>query len=247
LLFETIADFTELITHTKLDSNEVSRTLALCAFKELDPRMVLLAELNAEGCVEFSGWFGISDIDQKSWKKIPITIKLPVTEAILENKFVWITSKNRDWLQEYPDMKHYEDMPMDWATIIVLPVYRNLLVDGAILLFSHSELKSSAELESYLRVIRHIVSYARHPRGDELSAQPVIHELDSSTEGLTLRQLAICQLIAEGYKNKEIASNVGYSESTIKQETIRIFKNLGVKNREQASLLFSNRIIPQSI
>lgn len=57
----------------------------------------------------------------------------------------------------------------------------------------------------------------------------------SSPEELTARQRTILQLIAEGKTNAEIAKELILSESSIRQETVRIYKSLGVGTRGEAS------------
>lgn len=54
-------------------------------------------------------------------------------------------------------------------------------------------------------------------------------------ESLTDRQLIVLRLIAEGKTNAEIAQDLILSESTIRQETVRIYKALGVSARSDAS------------
>jgi len=49
---------------------------------------------------------------------------------------------------------------------------------------------------------------------------------------LTERQELILQLIKEGKRNHEIADRLGYSESLIRQETMVIYKKLGVSGRK---------------
>lgn len=56
-----------------------------------------------------------------------------------------------------------------------------------------------------------------------------------SPETLTARQLQVLSHIYDGETNSEIAHKMLLSESSIKQETVRIFKALGVANRKQAA------------
>lgn len=49
---------------------------------------------------------------------------------------------------------------------------------------------------------------------------------------LTSRQNTILQGIKHGDTNSTIALDIGYSESLIRQETIDIFKKLGVSGRK---------------
>lgn len=58
--------------------------------------------------------------------------------------------------------------------------------------------------------------------------------LDFRPEDLTSRQLTILGHIDDGLVNLEIARILMLSESTIRQETVRIYKSLGVANRQEA-------------
>ena len=53
---------------------------------------------------------------------------------------------------------------------------------------------------------------------------------------LTPRQLDVLAYLAQGQSNREIATELGLSESTVKVHVNRILKTLQVKNRSQAAL-----------
>jgi DNA-binding CsgD family transcriptional regulator len=53
-------------------------------------------------------------------------------------------------------------------------------------------------------------------------------------EELSTRQLEILELIGDGLNNAEIAARVLVSESTVRQETIKVYRILGVANRHEA-------------
>ncbi len=78
--------------------------------------------------------------------------------------------------------------------------------------------------------------------------QPVSHALPgagSSTPNgtepdvalLTLRQLEVLSRVCQGKTNKQIATELGLSEKTVKAHVTAIFKVLGVVNRTQAVLV----------
>jgi DNA-binding CsgD family transcriptional regulator len=58
---------------------------------------------------------------------------------------------------------------------------------------------------------------------------------DANPEQLTERQLKILDLISRGMTNAQIAQQLILSESSIRQETVRIYRALGVDSREEAS------------
>lgn len=56
----------------------------------------------------------------------------------------------------------------------------------------------------------------------------------SNPESLTERQLTVLRLMAEGKTNAQIAQELILSESTIRQETVKIYRALGVHARSEA-------------
>ena len=58
---------------------------------------------------------------------------------------------------------------------------------------------------------------------------------------LTDRQEVILKLISEGRTNGDIADVLGYSESLIRQETIRIYAHLGCSGRAEAASIYKER------
>ena len=55
-----------------------------------------------------------------------------------------------------------------------------------------------------------------------------------SVEDITPRQIKILEFAAQGMTNAEIGTQVLLSESTVRQETIKIYRSLGVANRQEA-------------
>ena len=58
--------------------------------------------------------------------------------------------------------------------------------------------------------------------------------------GLTIKELAILQLIAEGKSNKEIAAENFVEISTVKTHINNIYAKLGISNRKGAVALFKS-------
>jgi DNA-binding CsgD family transcriptional regulator len=61
-----------------------------------------------------------------------------------------------------------------------------------------------------------------------------VGQAPASPEDLSARQLTILSHIQNGLVNLEIAKELMLSESTIRQETVRIYRALGVGNRHEA-------------
>jgi len=69
--------------------------------------------------------------------------------------------------------------------------------------------------------------------GPDENGNNTTHAAESTD--LTPRQSTILQLIAQGMKNREIAFTIGFSESTVRLDTIEIYRKLGVQGRHEAA------------
>jgi two-component system response regulator DevR len=67
-------------------------------------------------------------------------------------------------------------------------------------------------------------------------ASPAV--LDSRFSKLTAKEKSILEGVSLGQLNKEIASNFGVSEKTIRNQLTVIYEKLGVKTRAEAAILF---------
>lgn len=65
------------------------------------------------------------------------------------------------------------------------------------------------------------------------SASSVGHSNDED-DLLTARQKIILLLLGKGLTNTQVAFQIGYSESTVRHETMTIFRKLGVSGRKEA-------------
>jgi DNA-binding NarL/FixJ family response regulator len=86
------------------------------------------------------------------------------------------------------------------------------------------------------------------PLALQSSGPPVSHALPGASADpvapgepdvalLTLRQLEVLSRVCQGKTNKQIATELGLSEKTVKAHVTAIFKVLGVVNRTQAVLV----------
>lgn len=59
--------------------------------------------------------------------------------------------------------------------------------------------------------------------------------------GLSLREMEVLNLMAEGKNNKDISSNLGISKRTVEKHIERVYKKLGVESRTAAVIFFLNK------
>ena len=87
----------------------------------------------------------------------------------------------------------------------------------------------SASLALYL-------SFLTHPVGIGMgSINMPIDSHDAGNAHLSQRQILILRGMVEGKTNHELATELGFSVSTIRHETMRIYQALGVSDRKEAA------------
>jgi DNA-binding NarL/FixJ family response regulator len=72
------------------------------------------------------------------------------------------------------------------------------------------------------------------------SAWP-LHGVDGEDDALTPRRIDILRLMSVGLSNKAIAQRIGYSESTVRHESMAIYRILDVPDRRTACLVARTR------
>lgn len=97
------------------------------------------------------------------------------------------------------------------------------------------KLDQLAKFQTYFDCIRSVLSMYLN-----LQVKKFVDEFELTNQ-LTPRQVTILKLIHDGYNNRQIASELSYSISLIRQETMRIYAKLGVNGRNELKAL-ANKI-----
>ncbi len=117
---------------------------------------------------------------------------------------------------------------------------------GVVLLRFDADILDLEDLDDLLVVLRDVVSLHTRTAWQEPLPAPVSRHLlgtdvvDGDT-ALTQRRLDVLRLMSTGLSNRAIAQRIGYSESTVRHETMAIYRILGVGDRHTASLVGRTR------
>lgn len=120
--------------------------------------------------------------------------------------------------------------------LIVVPLIRGNAPIGAVaLVLEPSVVQNPIDVE-VLKILDKISGYWLGTVNENAEANPILKP-SQRPEGfaLTSRQIQIIQFMSEGLVNAQIAPKLLVSESTVRQETVRIYRELGVANRQEAA------------
>jgi DNA-binding CsgD family transcriptional regulator len=117
--------------------------------------------------------------------------------------------------------------------LILLPLLRGRLAAG-ILVIRYRQLPEIDQAEPVWSVISSVGGYFLATQGLDSNRSETAG--NPSPQDLSARQLEILRLMSAGLNNNQISQRVLVSASTVRQETIRIYRALQVPNRHEASL-----------
>ena len=225
-----IAGLASFVAEGERTAEELAKFLVLRTFRELSPKAIYISELSSDGCLVPIASFGIDKLRITQWGKFHLSFHLTITECARQGETIIIRSPD-DLFTRYPLAKEIEDIHTDWKTSIVF----SILPLGVCLLMLDDQPSDSEDELLFLEAVGAILVL-------QLSRIPIYKSLkvNSANNGagtlhieLTERQKVIHELMFKGFTNAQIAVEVGYSESLVRQETIHIFRVLGVSGRKE--------------
>ena len=197
-------------------ADEISRALVLDHLASLGACCARIGILNPDDSLTFAGEYGFED--GRKGKTFP-------------------ASEWRAWNHDAADIALGKN-PDHWSEDKKLLMFQ-LRHRGAIQ--GHLVIRFSNPVIDITRVEEVVLDYAvplslylslNHEgrRSESLSTRD-----DTGSEQLTPRQLSILRGMVEGKTNHELATELGFSVSTIRHETMRIYQALSVSDRKEAA------------
>lgn len=228
MFYKEIADIAGQLNRESLDINQVLE--AFCMRKFGDPRFLasFFLAIEQDGKLTVKGFFGASPqeigiVDGA----ISIFEDHPASESIRQDSIIC-----RNLL--LPESSSIKPVVIAW------PVESNARILGSIVSITDSQCVVIEENMEFLEALASLINgtLARtlernNPRSNSRSAHKPAH-----AETLSERQEVILKLIAEGRTNGDIAEILGYSESLIRQETIKIYSILNCNGRHEAAQMY---------
>ena len=227
--------------------DEVAQQLVLNLLRSHQAKSAVISLFGVDGALHAVGAFGIPAASLDVFTSMSLWDASPMADCIRENdtimlgtadevdaRYPWLGTRGRpsEALAAAPLALMNQQVGAVQVTFAQPPDESTLYADLAGL---------TAVLALYLSLIR----------GNGPAHRPAVHEVDGAGEHraqleqsgpvLTLRQEEILRLMAGGLTNPQIAKHIGFSESTVRQETMAIYRELGVSGRRAAIRLAAAR------
>ncbi|MEY3636492.1 MAG: hypothetical protein RL147_921 [Actinomycetota bacterium] len=206
-------------------ADEIARALVTDYLKDLGVTCIRFGRTNSDDSAVVLGQFGYSNADEWRNKIIPSAewraFDLPEIDIITgRNKNSWAPQSN---------------------LCVVTLRDRGVMQGHVVIEFAHPISDSQKQLtleaiEDYCVPIALFMSFQnRTPSGQGSGLSLVNDSRDAGAGQLSARQLSILRGMVEGKTNHELATEMGFSVSTIRHETMRIYQALAVSDRKEAA------------
>lgn len=173
--------------------------------------------------------------------------RLPSVDAMLTGKPVIL--KNRTEIERYGDYLSAWVSYVPWLnSLMAFPLINDDMIVGSVVWgFDENrevlgwELKLFSALSMILQSMVPIqitnLDYDKQISRSQEETTPVAEKSSilETKYRMSLRQVEIARMIADGASNREIAHALFFSESMARYETVKIYERLQVKNRAQAA------------
>lgn len=206
-------------------ASDFCRFLTVVAFREFGAKSALLVRVEADSKLRTVGHYGLPRPDAGGFMQNTPQIR-EMKRAITHNRVI--------------EVENLQDIGQGDDGFIAIPFSSRGDLLGSIGITFRGKIEASdipdAELE-LLRLLAELIAVNSLPRmrAEGLLAKLYFDEEDPSRfSSITHRQLRVLDEIAVGKTNSQIAKELNVSESTIKQESVRIFRILGVNSRQRA-------------
>jgi DNA-binding CsgD family transcriptional regulator len=130
------------------------------------------------------------------------------------------------------------------GNIICAPLADDGIPHAVLIVVTKNQLEKNPVLVAFISSLAEILALRIHSKVslvDYQRSRNQNYSIFRSTESLTDRQILILKLISDGMTNQVISDSLGYSESTIRQETIKIYSKLNCKGRTEASKIYAEQ------
>lgn len=245
-LLDGLSGFATFLSSRDHSLQNILDHLVRVVFMPLEIDSIALFQENNQSEYSVTGSSGISRLAEAELAPTyTFEDKFPVSEALRYGKIIWL-SESKTALALYPILKNFP-LVIGEKTLITVPIFRFSTPVAVFSITSRKHEESTSENLAFLSAISTVFSmyYYRNvlsspDESDDKDKKSQLTSSDSSKLPLELteRQLVILRLISEERTNQGISQFLGYSESTVRQEVMRIFAKIGCSHRSEAAAIY---------
>lgn len=238
MLLRQATELTNFLTGSKRSAEAIAKFLVLKTFANYSPSALYIVELTDDGYLAPVGGFGFEKTAIARLGRVPLSLHIPITDVVRRDECIFIHNVEQLYA-EYPALKEIESFVIKWELAIAWPI----LPFGAGFAFLDHPVDLNEDFKHYLRLTGAVI--ALHLLREKVESQIPEYQRSVDRKRISIdmsnRQKVILEMLSKGSTNSEIALEIGYSESLVRQETIEIYRILGVSGRKELIAVAGNK------
>jgi DNA-binding CsgD family transcriptional regulator len=230
MFLKRATELANFLTGISRSAEEIAKFLVLKSFADFSPTALYIAQITDDGYVSPVAGFGFEKLTIASWGRFPLSMHIPITDAVRTDRCIVIDNID-DFFGNYPILNEIENISTDWEAVLAWP----MLPFGVGFALLEKIPSLDDEFENYLRLTGAVIALhlLRVKEGHQIPEFQRSLEKKVAPTTMSNRQKVILEMLSKGATNSEIAREIGYSESLVRQETIEIYQILGVNGRKE--------------
>ncbi len=222
-LFQKTQGLIELLAQDPLRTHVIT-FLSDALSSNGEPVAVAFLQLSRDGELHVIAHEGFANFDPSAIPRIHIDSDRAVSEALRHGRLLIFSLEDR--------RTQASDLPKDlrdyWKSSVAIPIGLHSLY----FLNFREDVTAIPEFEGFIRCIESLLFIFEREAIPAKSGKER-NWFSEKPNSLSIRESRILELIRERKTNPEIAKEMGYSESLIRQETVSIYRKLGVSGRKE--------------
>jgi hypothetical protein len=238
MLTRKATELANFLIGNKRTAEDIAKFLVLKTFASYSPSALYIAELSDDGHLAPVGGFGFEKTAIARLGRVPLSLHIPITDVVRRDECIFVHNVEQLY-SEYPSLEKIEGFVTEWKLAMAWPI----LPFGVGFAFLDHPVDLNEDFENYLRLTGAVIALHLLNGKSESPIPEYQRSVDKKRTSIdmTNRQKVILEMLSKGATNSEIALEIGYSESLVRQETIEIYRVLGVSGRRELIALAGNK------
>ena len=242
-----VTEFISFLSVNELTLEQILSHMVQVVFGPLNAEAIFMCQINSGNQAERVGAWGMPlEMFRSQGSLFNLNDKYPSTDALRYRKMTWVNTLP-EWGAAYPLLKN---LPYTTGakSFVCFPIEKAGTPVATLGVYSRDNILPNAEVEAFLKAVGSVFSMYMFSQDSRMRGVMKVQgkhtpwHVESTDDELTERQQVILRLISEDRTNLTISELLGYSESTIRQETIKIFAKLGCTGRKEARQIYRNQL-----
>ena len=222
-LFQKTQGLIELLAQDPLRAHVITH-LSQSLGSTGEPVAIAFLQLSRDGSLHVVAHEGYADFDPTRVANLRIESDRAVSEALRSGRLrIFTLAERRGRTSDLPI-----NLQEHWRSSVAIPIGLQSLY----FLSFREDVTTIPDFEEFIRCVGSLLTTFEWHLSTKSKGQSDLW-FGGKPEELSERESRILELIREGKTNPEIANEMGYSESLIRQETVSIYRKLGVSGRKE--------------